>query len=90
MLVLQEQTDFSVLDIMIFSPYIYLFLYTIFFTKIKRFCLGKLCLQNEALAKKCVAALARELERSDDAAVKNNIIVILCDLCVRYLLLSLF
>jgi len=46
--------------------------------------LGKLCLQNEALAKKCVATLARELERSDDAAVKNNIIVILCDLCVSY------
>ncbi|XP_028518603.1 condensin-2 complex subunit D3, partial [Exaiptasia diaphana] len=46
--------------------------------------LGKLCLQNEHLAKKCTAALARELEVSDDAAIRNNVIVVMCDLCVRY------
>ncbi|XP_065051111.1 condensin-2 complex subunit D3-L-like isoform X2 [Rhopilema esculentum] len=46
--------------------------------------LGKLCLQNDGLAKKCVAALARELETSEDPAIKNNVIVALCDLCVRY------
>lgn len=46
--------------------------------------LGKLCLQNEDIAKKCVAALARELETSTDATIRNNVIFILSDLCVRY------
>ncbi|CAH1786833.1 unnamed protein product, partial [Owenia fusiformis] len=46
--------------------------------------LGKLCLQNEDIAKKCIAAMARELETCSDAAVRNNVIVIMCDLCVRY------
>ncbi|KAJ7392206.1 Condensin-2 complex subunit D3 [Desmophyllum pertusum] len=46
--------------------------------------LGKLCLQNEDLAKQCIAALARELETSDDPAIRNNVAVVMCDLCVRY------
>ena len=46
--------------------------------------LGKLCLQNEELAKKCVAQMSKELETSDCPAVKNNVIVVLCDLAVRY------
>ncbi|XP_065191114.1 condensin-2 complex subunit D3-L-like isoform X1 [Sycon ciliatum] len=46
--------------------------------------LGKLCLQQETLAKKCVIVLVRELETSDDAIVRNNVVIILCDLCVRY------
>jgi len=46
--------------------------------------LGKLCLQNEDLAKQCIAALARELETSDDPAIRNNVTVVMCDLCVRY------
>uniref|UniRef100_A0A8C5JEV7 Condensin-2 complex subunit D3 n=1 Tax=Junco hyemalis TaxID=40217 RepID=A0A8C5JEV7_JUNHY len=46
--------------------------------------LGKLCLQHEELAKKCIAALARELEVSPDVAVRNNAALVLCDLCVRY------
>ncbi|XP_046375579.2 condensin-2 complex subunit D3-like isoform X1 [Haliotis rufescens] len=46
--------------------------------------LGKLCLQNENLAKKCIAALARELETSHDPNIRNNVIIIMCDLCVRY------
>ncbi|XP_028399882.1 condensin-2 complex subunit D3-like [Dendronephthya gigantea] len=46
--------------------------------------LGKLCLQNETLAKDCIAALTKELEASEDPAVRNNITVVLCDLCVRY------
>lgn len=45
---------------------------------------GKLCLQHEDLAKKCIAALARELEVSDDVAIRNNVIIVMCDLCVRY------
>ncbi|XP_010179710.1 PREDICTED: condensin-2 complex subunit D3, partial [Mesitornis unicolor] len=46
--------------------------------------LGKLCLQHEDLAKKSVAALARELEVSQDVAVRNNVVIVLCDLCIRY------
>nr|XP_030146630.3 condensin-2 complex subunit D3 isoform X1 [Taeniopygia guttata] len=46
--------------------------------------LGKLCLQHEELAKKCIAALARELEESPDVAVRSNAALVLCDLCVRY------
>ncbi|OWK57071.1 Condensin-2 complex subunit D3 [Lonchura striata] len=45
---------------------------------------GKLCLQHEELAKRCIAALARELEESPDVAVRNNAALVLCDLCVRY------
>ena len=51
---------------------------------IKIFCVsGKLCLQNEDIAKKCVAAMARELEICTDPAIRNNVVVIMCDLCVR-------
>ncbi|KAL4224772.1 Condensin-2 complex subunit D3 [Mactra antiquata] len=46
--------------------------------------LGKLCLQNEGFAKKCIAALARELEVSKDPAIRNNVMIVMCDLCVRY------
>ncbi|KAM5131954.1 condensin-2 complex subunit D3 [Mantella aurantiaca] len=48
------------------------------------FTLGKLCLQHEDLAKKCIPALARELEVSDDFAIRNNVVIVICDLCVRY------
>lgn len=46
--------------------------------------LGKLCLEDEALAKKCIAAFAKELETSDSPVVRNNVMVIMCDLCIRY------
>ena len=45
---------------------------------------GKLCLQHEDLAKKLVAAFARELEVSEDPAIRNNVMIVMCDLCVRY------
>ena len=47
--------------------------------------LGKLCLQHENIAKKCVAAMARELEISTDPVIRNNVVIVMCDLCVRYL-----
>ena len=47
------------------------------------FTAGKLCLQEKSVAKKCVPAMARELEVSASDAVRNNIIIILRDLCVR-------
>jgi len=47
-------------------------------------CVGKLCLQNENLAKQNIPALARELEISPDVSVRNNVIIVMCDLCVRF------
>ncbi|KAM9221269.1 condensin-2 complex subunit D3 isoform 1-T1 [Dugong dugon] len=46
--------------------------------------LGKLCLQHEDLAKRSIPALVRELEVCDDVAVRNNVIIVMCDLCIRY------
>nr|XP_028564487.1 condensin-2 complex subunit D3 [Podarcis muralis] len=46
--------------------------------------LGKLCLQHEDLANKCIPALVRELELSKDVAVRNNVVIVICDLCIRY------
>ncbi|XP_003795966.1 condensin-2 complex subunit D3 [Otolemur garnettii] len=46
--------------------------------------LGKLCLQHEDLAKKSIPTLVRELEVCEDVAVRNNVIVVMCDLCIRY------
>uniref|UniRef100_A0A6J0TKZ6 Condensin-2 complex subunit D3 n=1 Tax=Pogona vitticeps TaxID=103695 RepID=A0A6J0TKZ6_9SAUR len=46
--------------------------------------LGKLCLQHEDLAKRSIAALARELEVSKDMAIRNNVVIVMCDLCIRY------
>ncbi|KAM7051471.1 condensin-2 complex subunit D3 [Molossus nigricans] len=46
--------------------------------------LGKLCLQHEDLAKKSIPALVRELEVCNDVAVRNNVVIVMCDLCIRY------
>lgn len=46
--------------------------------------LGKLCLQDFTLAKTCIAAFARELEMSPSSIVRNNVMVVMCDLVVRY------
>lgn len=46
--------------------------------------LGKLCLQHEDLVQKYLPVFARELEVGTEVAVRNNVVVIMCDLCVRY------
>nr|XP_057933189.1 condensin-2 complex subunit D3 isoform X3 [Doryrhamphus excisus] len=46
--------------------------------------LGKLCLQHEELADKYLPVFARELEVGTEVALRNNVVVIMCDLCVRY------
>ncbi|KAK9813253.1 hypothetical protein WJX72_011494 [[Myrmecia] bisecta] len=46
--------------------------------------LGKLCLTDEPLAKKCVPLLVQELRRASTPAVRNNIMVALADLCIQY------
>ena len=46
--------------------------------------LGKLCLTDEALAKKCVPLFVQQLAAARAPAVRNNIMVALADLCVQY------
>uniref|UniRef100_A0A3B5A2Y2 Non-SMC condensin II complex subunit D3 n=1 Tax=Stegastes partitus TaxID=144197 RepID=A0A3B5A2Y2_9TELE len=45
---------------------------------------GKMCLQHEELVQKYLPVFARELEVGTEVAVRNNVVVIMCDLCVRY------
>uniref|UniRef100_A0A8C4R3U0 Non-SMC condensin II complex subunit D3 n=1 Tax=Eptatretus burgeri TaxID=7764 RepID=A0A8C4R3U0_EPTBU len=46
--------------------------------------MGKLCLQNEDIAKRGIAALVQELELSPHVPIRNNVVVVLCDLCMCY------
>uniref|UniRef100_A0A3P8NRI9 Condensin complex subunit 1 C-terminal domain-containing protein n=1 Tax=Astatotilapia calliptera TaxID=8154 RepID=A0A3P8NRI9_ASTCA len=46
--------------------------------------LGKLALQSEELAQKYLPVFARELEVGTEVSVRSNVVVIMCDLCVRY------
>lgn len=46
--------------------------------------LGKLCLVNAALAKRCAPVFVQELARTPLPAVRNNILVVLRDLCVHF------
>jgi len=46
--------------------------------------LGKLCLQDEELSKSTIASMAHELEKCQDPAVRNNIVFVMTDLCVRH------
>ncbi len=46
--------------------------------------LGKMCLLEEDFAKACVPSLVRELSIHKNSRIRNNIIMVLSDLCVRY------
>ncbi|KAL3115986.1 hypothetical protein niasHT_007286 [Heterodera trifolii] len=46
--------------------------------------IGKLCLLDEQLAKKCIPVFVRQLRENPDHFVRNNIVVVICDLCIRY------
>jgi condensin-2 complex subunit D3 len=53
--------------------------------------LAKMCLQNEEMAKKIVPAFGRLLATAtEEAAIKNNIVYALSDMCVRYASLVIF
>ena len=47
------------------------------------YAVGKLCLQNEDIAKNSLVLMSRELQYSTQAVIRNNIVVVLCDLAVR-------
>lgn len=46
--------------------------------------LGKLCLIDEQLAKKCMPIFIQELDKASTAVVRNNVLVALSDLMVKY------
>lgn len=46
--------------------------------------LGKLCLIDEGLAKKCMPIFIQELDKASSAVVRNNVLVALSDLMVKY------
>ncbi|GJP43548.1 hypothetical protein CLOM_g2996 [Closterium sp. NIES-68] len=45
---------------------------------------GRFCLVDHALAKTCVPLFVQELQCSPLPSVRNNIVIVLTDLCVRY------
>ncbi|KAG0474115.1 hypothetical protein HPP92_015972 [Vanilla planifolia] len=46
--------------------------------------MGKICLVDDKLAKRYIPLFLQELEKSDCAALRNNILVVMIDFCVRY------
>ncbi|WCJ23486.1 Condensin-2 complex subunit CAP-D3 [Euphorbia peplus] len=46
--------------------------------------MGKICLADGNLAKSYIPLFVQELEKSDSAALRNNLIVSMADFCVRY------
>ncbi|KAF8372638.1 hcp-6 [Pristionchus pacificus] len=49
--------------------------------------IGKFCLMDDKTARNCVATFVRQLQFNPDHIIRNNIVVVLCDLCIRYTLL---
>ncbi|XP_004298132.1 PREDICTED: condensin-2 complex subunit D3 [Fragaria vesca subsp. vesca] len=46
--------------------------------------LGKICLTDEKTAKKYIPLFVQELEKSDCAALRNNLVVVMADFCIRH------
>ncbi|KAG6756965.1 hypothetical protein POTOM_037264 [Populus tomentosa] len=46
--------------------------------------MGKICLADEELAKRYIPLFVQELEKSDSAALRNNLVVMMADFCIRY------
>ncbi|GAA0144232.1 chromatin/chromatin-binding, or -regulatory protein [Lithospermum erythrorhizon] len=46
--------------------------------------MGKICLADDKLAKRYIPLFVQELEKSENAAQRNNIVVMMADFCVRY------
>lgn len=44
---------------------------------------GKLCLVNEELSKSTLLLMVNDLEHSVHESVRNNILVVICDLLIR-------
>ncbi|CAN4094935.1 unnamed protein product [Withania somnifera] len=46
--------------------------------------MGKICLTDGKLAKRYIPLFVQELEKGDCASLRNNIVVVMADFCVRY------
>ena len=46
--------------------------------------LGKICLRDSSLAKGCITTFIKELEVTNSPAIRNNILLVVGDLCRRY------
>ncbi|KAK3435756.1 hypothetical protein EUGRSUZ_C00458 [Eucalyptus grandis] len=46
--------------------------------------MGKICLVDGKTAKRYIPLFVEELEKSDSAAIRNNLVVMMVDFCVRY------
>ncbi|KAL4565790.1 hypothetical protein LXL04_029896 [Taraxacum kok-saghyz] len=46
--------------------------------------MGKICLADGKLAKRYIPLFVQEMEKSNNAALRNNIVVMMADFCVRY------
>ncbi|KAF3774527.1 Condensin-2 complex subunit D3 [Nymphaea thermarum] len=47
--------------------------------------MGKVCLADDKLAKRYIPLFVQELEKSDSAPLRNNIMMVMTDFCVRYI-----
>ncbi|CAN6468839.1 unnamed protein product [Victoria cruziana] len=46
--------------------------------------MGKICLADDKLAKRYIPLFVQELEKSDSAPLRNNIMMVMTDFCIRY------
>ncbi|XP_048133845.1 condensin-2 complex subunit D3 isoform X2 [Rhodamnia argentea] len=46
--------------------------------------MGKICLVDGKIAKRYIPLFVQELEKSDSATLRNNLVVMMADFCVRY------
>ncbi|KAK3435615.1 hypothetical protein EUGRSUZ_C00337 [Eucalyptus grandis] len=46
--------------------------------------LGKICFMDGKIAKRYILLFVQELEKSDSATLRNNLVVMMADFCVRY------
>ncbi|XP_050372947.1 uncharacterized protein LOC126790663 [Argentina anserina] len=46
--------------------------------------LGKICLTDEKIAKTYIPLFVQELEKSDCATLRNNLVVVMADFCIRF------
>ncbi|KAE9417361.1 hypothetical protein Angca_004234, partial [Angiostrongylus cantonensis] len=46
--------------------------------------IGKFCLMNEKIAKSTIPVFVKQLRLNGDHIIRNNIALVICDLCIRY------
>ncbi len=50
--------------------------------------IGKCCLEDESLAKECIPMWVKQLDSEASMVIRNNILIVLCDLCIKYVFFS--